>query len=81
MAMTLYDFKPTANAQRARVFQAEKALVIPTEQLNEREDNQLDEPLSWSWTTARQFPNLLQSAVTWRNCARTPARIWRSSSK
>ena len=61
--MKLYDFGPAVNAQRVRVFLAEKGLEVPTEQLNVREDHQfaepftLDEPLptacpSWSSTTA-----------------------------
>jgi glutathione S-transferase len=44
--MKLYDFKPAANAQRVRVFLAEKGLEIPTEQLNVRDDNQFAEPFT-----------------------------------
>ena len=62
--MKLYDFGPAANAQRVRVFLAEKGLEVPTEQLNVREDHQFAEPftsmnplplraLPWSSTTAR----------------------------
>ena len=44
--MKLYDFGPAVNAQRVRVFLAEKGLEIPTEQLNVREDNQFVEPFT-----------------------------------
>jgi len=44
--MKLYDFMPAANAQRVRVFLAEKGLEIPTEQLNVRDDNQFAEPFT-----------------------------------
>ena len=46
MVTKLYDFMPAANAQRVRVSLAEKALVILTEQLNVRENNQFAEPFS-----------------------------------
>ena len=42
--MKLYDFGPAANAQRVRVFLAEKGIEVPTEQLNVREDRQFGEP-------------------------------------
>ncbi len=42
--MKLYDFGPAANAQRARVFLAEKGIDVPVEQLNVREDRQFAEP-------------------------------------
>jgi glutathione S-transferase len=38
--MKLYDFAPAANAQRVRVFLAEKGLEVPTVELNVREGNQ-----------------------------------------
>ena len=38
--MKLYDFGPAANAQRVRVFLAEKGIDVPAEQLNVREDRQ-----------------------------------------
>ena len=44
--MKLYDFEPAPNAQRVRVFLAEKGLEIPTEQLNVREDAQFKEPFT-----------------------------------
>ena len=44
--MKLYDFGPAINAQRVRVFLAEKGLEVPTEQLNVREDNQFVEPFT-----------------------------------
>ena len=44
--MKLYDFGPAINAQRVRVFLAEKGLEVPTEQLNVREDNQFAEPFT-----------------------------------
>ena len=44
--MKLYDFGPAANAQRVRVFLAEKGLEVPTEQLNVREDAQFAEPFT-----------------------------------
>ena len=42
--MKLYDFAPAANAQRVRVFLAEKGITVPTEQLNVRDDDQFAEP-------------------------------------
>ena len=42
--MKLYDFGPAANAQRVRVFLAEKDIDVPVEQLNVREDRQFAEP-------------------------------------
>ena len=42
--MKLYDFGPAANAQRVRVFLAEKGIDVPVEQLNVREDRQFAEP-------------------------------------
>ena len=44
--MKLYDFGPAVNAQRVRVFLAEKGLEVPTEQLNVREDHQFAEPFT-----------------------------------
>ena len=44
--MKLYDFGPAANAQRVRVFLAEKGLEVPTEQLNVRDDDQFAEPFT-----------------------------------
>ena len=44
--MKLYDFELAPNAQRVRVFLAEKGLEVPTEQLNVREDNQFAEPFT-----------------------------------
>lgn len=44
--MKLYDFAPAPNAQRGRVFLAEKGLEIPTEQLNVRDDDQFAEPFT-----------------------------------
>ena len=44
--MKLYDFGPAVNAQRVRVFLAEKGLEVPTEQLNVREDHQFVEPFT-----------------------------------
>ena len=37
--MKLYDFPPAANAQRVRVFLAEKGIELPTQELNVREDH------------------------------------------
>lgn len=42
--MKLYDFPPAANAQRVRVFLAEKGIELPTQELNVREDHQFSEP-------------------------------------
>ena len=50
--MKLYDFGPAINAQRVRVFLAEKGLEVPTEQLNVREDHQFAEP----FTSMNPFP-------------------------
>jgi len=44
--MKLYDFELAANAQRVRVFLAEKGLEMPTEQLNVRDDDQFAEPFT-----------------------------------
>ena len=44
--MKLYDFGPAANAQRVRVYLAEKGLEVPTEQLNVRENAQFAEPFT-----------------------------------
>ena len=44
--MKLYDFGPAVNAQRVRVFLAEKGLEVPTEQLNVRDGNQFVEPFT-----------------------------------
>ncbi|MDP3160071.1 MAG: glutathione S-transferase family protein [Reyranella sp.] len=44
--MKLYDFGPAANAQRVRVFVAEKGIKVPTQQLNVREDEQFAEPFT-----------------------------------
>ena len=44
--MKLYDFGPAVNAQRVRVFLAEKGLEVPSEQLNVREDHQFAEPFT-----------------------------------
>ena len=61
--MKLYDFELAPNAQRVRVFLAEKGLEVPTEQLNVRNDDQFVEPFtsmnpfhcgpSWNWTMGR----------------------------
>ena len=42
--MKLYTFAPAANAQRVRVFLAEKGIEVATEELNVREDHQFAEP-------------------------------------
>lgn len=42
--MKLYDFELAPNAQRVRVYLAEKGLEVPTEQLNVREGQQFAEP-------------------------------------
>lgn len=42
--MKLYDFGPAANAQRVRVFLAEKGISVPVQELNVREDHQFAEP-------------------------------------
>lgn len=42
--MKLYDFGPAANAQRVRVFLAEKGLRIPTVEVNVREGKLYEEP-------------------------------------
>ena len=44
--MKLYDFELAPNAQRVRVFLAEKELEVPTEQLNVRDDDQFVEPFT-----------------------------------
>lgn len=44
--MKLYDFGPAANAQRVRVFLAEKGLEVPTVTLNVREGEQYQEPFN-----------------------------------
>ena len=44
--MKLYDFELAPNAQRVRVFLAEKGLEVPTEQLNVRNDDQFVEPFT-----------------------------------
>ena len=44
--MKLYDFAPAANAQRVRVFLAEKGLTVPTVELNLREGQQFKEPFA-----------------------------------
>lgn len=44
--MKLYDFGPAANAQRVRVFLAEKSLSVPFVELNVREDAQFAEPFA-----------------------------------
>jgi len=49
--MKLYDFGPAANAQRVRVFLAEKSLTVPLVELNVREDAQFTEP----YTTMNRF--------------------------
>lgn len=44
--MKLYDFPPAANAQRVRVFLAEKGITLDSVELNVREDKQFGEPFS-----------------------------------
>ena len=44
--MKLYDFELAPNAQRVRVFLADKGLEVPTEQLNVRDDDQFVEPFT-----------------------------------
>ncbi|MFP6741059.1 MAG: glutathione S-transferase family protein [Alphaproteobacteria bacterium] len=44
--MKLYDFALAPNAQRVRVFLAEKGQEIPSEQLNVRDDDQFAEPFT-----------------------------------
>ena len=44
--MKLYDFELAPNAQRVRVFLAEKGLEVPTEQLNVRDGDQFVEPFT-----------------------------------
>jgi len=44
--MKLYDFELAPNAQRVRVFLAEKGLEVPTQQLNVRDDDQFVEPFT-----------------------------------
>ena len=44
--MKLYDFGPAANAQRVRIFLAEKGLDIPVVELNVRDDQQFKEPFT-----------------------------------
>ena len=49
--MKLYDFGPAANAQRVRVFLAEKGLELAMVELNVRDDKQFAEP----YTTMNPF--------------------------
>ena len=42
--MKLYDFGPAANAQRVRVYLAEKGIEVPTVQLDVRDGAQYEEP-------------------------------------
>lgn len=44
--MKLYDFAPAANAQRVRIFLAEKNLKLPLEEVNVREGAQFAEPFA-----------------------------------
>ena len=44
--MKLYDFGPAANAQRVRVFLAEKGLEVPMVELNVRDGAQFEEPFA-----------------------------------
>ena len=44
--MKLYDFELAPNAQRVRIFLAEKGLEVPMAQLNVREDEQFAEPFT-----------------------------------
>ena len=44
--MKLYDFPPAANAQRVRVYLAEKGLTLDTVELNVRDDKQFAEPFT-----------------------------------
>ena len=44
--MKLHDFGPAANAQRVRIYLAEKGLEIPTVQLNVRDGHQFEEPFA-----------------------------------
>ena len=44
--MKLYDFPPAANAQRVRVFMAEKGITLESVELNVPEDKQFAEPLN-----------------------------------
>jgi glutathione S-transferase len=44
--LKLYDFALAPNAQRVRVFLAEKGQEIPSEQLNVRDDDQFAEPFT-----------------------------------
>ena len=44
--MQLYDFGPAANAQRVRIFLAEKGLEVPMVELNVRDDAQFKEPFT-----------------------------------
>lgn len=44
--MKLYDFPPAANAQRVRVFLAEKDIQLTMVELNVREDKQFAEPFT-----------------------------------
>ena len=44
--MKLYDFPPAANAQRVRVFLAEKGLTLDSVELNVRDDKQFAEPFN-----------------------------------
>ena len=44
--MKLYDFELAPNAQRVRIYLAEKGLEVPMAQLNVREDEQFAEPFT-----------------------------------
>ncbi len=44
--MKLYDFPPAANAQRVRVFMAEKGVTLDSIELNVRESKQFAEPFN-----------------------------------
>ncbi len=44
--MKLYDFGPAANAQRVRMFLAEKGISVPMAELNVRDDKQFAEPFT-----------------------------------
>ncbi|MEM7250829.1 MAG: glutathione S-transferase family protein [Pseudomonadota bacterium] len=44
--MKLYDFTMAPNAQRVRVYMAEKGIEVPIEQLNVRENEQFAEPFT-----------------------------------
>ena len=49
--MKLHDFGPAANAQRVRVFLAEKEVEVPTVELNVRDGAQYAEP----WASMNPF--------------------------